>query len=198
MTRHLDLGCGTTPHNPYGKEHLFGLDIRDDAQDILAQRGIVMRKANLIFEPIPFEDNYFSSVSAIDFLEHIPRQIVLNSPNEAIYPFIRLMNEIWRVLEPGGRLLAVTPVYPSPLTFADPTHVNPISVNTHEYFCGEKPVGGIYGFHGKFHACLAKRSAPTNFRKMPHDPWTTFIRDMGRRLSGKGIHHMVWELEAIK
>lgn len=198
MTRHLDLGCGTTPQNPYSKEHLYGIDIRDDAQEILANRGIVMRKANLIFEPIPFDDNYFSSVSAIDFLEHIPRQICLGTSNEVIYPFIKLMNEIWRVLEPGGRLLAVTPAFPSPLTFADPTHVNHIAVGTHEYFCGENPVGSIYGFHGRFHARLAKRSVPSNFRKMPPNPWGSFVRDMGRRISGKGIHHMIWELEAVK
>ena len=198
MTRHLDLGCGTTPQNPYGREHLFGLDVRDDAQDILAKREIVMCKANLIFEPIPFEDNFFSSISAIDFLEHIPRQICIGNFQEAIYPFIRLMNEIWRVLEPGGTLLAVTPAYPSPLTFADPTHVNHIAEGTHRYFCRESPVGSIYGFHGRFNVLIAKRSVPTNFRKMPPKPVESFLRDMGRRISGKGVHHMVWELEAVK
>jgi len=33
---------------------------------------------------------------------------------------------------------------------------------------------------------------------MPYDPWTTFIRDMGRCMLGKGLHHMIWELEAVK
>lgn len=198
MTNHLDLGCGTTPHNPYGKVNVFGIDLRDDVQTLLAGQGIVMRKANLIFQPIPFEEGSFSSVSAIDFIEHIPRQICLGSTNEVIYPFIQLMNEVWRVLEPGGKFLAVTPVFPSPLTFADPTHVNHIAEGTHAYFCGEKPVGRIYGFHGRFHARIAKRSEPSNFRRMPPNPWEAFIRDMGRRISGKGLHHMIWELEAVK
>ena len=198
MQNHLDLGCGTTPQNPYNKPNVYGIDIRDDAQKLLASRGVVMRKANLVIEPIPFEDNYFSSVSAIDFFEHIPRQIYAGNSNEIIYPFINLMNEIWRVLKPGGRLLAVTPAYPSPLTFADPTHVNHITVGTHNYFCGESPVGSIYGFNGRFQANFARMSAPSNFRKMPNNPWVTMIRDAGRRISGKGIHHMVWELEAIK
>lgn len=199
MLNHLDTDCGTTPpHNLYGKPNVFGIDVRDDVQALLAGQGIVMRKANLIFEQIPFEDNYFSSVSAIDFLEHIPRQICLGSSNEVIYPFIRLMNEIWRVLEPGGRLIAVTPAYHSPLTFADPTHVNYISVGTHEYFCGDNPMGGIYGFHGKFKVLIAKRSAPSNFSKMPPSPWRSFVRALARRVSGKGIHYMIWDLEAVK
>lgn len=198
MSNHLDLGCGTNPQNPYHRANLFGLDIRDDAQELLAQRGIGIKKANLIFEKIPFDDNFFESVSAIDFLEHVPRQICLGSSNEVVYPFINLMNEVWRVLSPGGRFLAVTPAYPSPLSFADPTHVNHIAQGTHEYFCGKRPAGHIYGFNGRFIAHIAKLSAPTNYRSMPHDPVKSAIRDLGRRLTTNGLHHMVWELEAVK
>jgi hypothetical protein len=28
-TKHLDLGCGENPRNPYGQECLYGLDIAD-------------------------------------------------------------------------------------------------------------------------------------------------------------------------
>ncbi len=198
MTNHLDLGCGTNPQNPYRRNNLFGIDIRDDAQVVLAQRGITVKKANLAFEQIPFADNFFASITAIDFLEHVPRQICLGNSNEIVYPFINLMNEIWRVLSPQGRLLAVTPAFPSPLAFADPTHVNYITQGTHEYFCGEHPVGSIYGFHGKFIARIAKFSAPTNYRNMPHSPVKSALRDFGRHLSGKRLHHIVWELEAVK
>jgi len=198
MSNHLDLGCGTNPQNPYHRPNLFGIDIRDDAQELLAQRGITVKKANLAFDKIPFEDNFFASISAIDFLEHIPRQICLGSSNEIVYPFINLMNEIWRVLSPGGRFLAVTPAFPSPLVFADPTHVNYIAKGTHEYFCGDRPAGSIYGFHGRFIARIAKLSAPTNYRDMPHNPVKSAICDFGRHLSRNGLHHMVWELEAVK
>lgn len=197
MSNHLDLGCGLNPQNPYKRDQLFGIDIRDDSRMVLAQRGIIIKQANLVFEDIPFEDDFFASVSAIDFLEHVPRQIA-SGPNELRYPFIHLMNEVWRVLAPGGRFLAVTPAYPSPLVFADPTHVNYIASGTHDYFCGEKPVGSIYGFKGRFRAHIAKLSAPTNYRNMPHDPMISAIRDFGRHLTGKGLHHMIWELEAIK
>lgn len=198
MSKHLDLGCGINPHNPYHRETLFGIDIREDSLGLFAKRGIIVKKANLILEKIPFEDNYFDSVSAIDFLEHIPRQICLGSTNEIVYPFIDLMSEIWRVLSPGGKFLAITPVYPSPMAFADPTHVNFIAKNTHEYFCGEIPAGSIYGFKGRFIANVAKLSAPTNYKNMPPKPVTAAIRDFGRRLSNNGLHHMIWELEALK
>ena len=197
-SNHLDLGCGTNPQNPYNRQCLYGLDIRDDAQEDLARRGIAIKKANLIFEKIPFEDNFFSSVSAIDFIEHIPRQISAGNTKEVVYPFINLMNEIWRVLTPSGKFLAVTPAFPSPLSFADPTHVNHIAIGTHEYFCGNNPAGRIYGFHGKFIARIAKLSAPTNYREMPPKILSSALRDIGRKLSGKGLHHMVWELEAVK
>lgn len=195
---HLDLGCGTNPQNPYRRTNLYGLDIRDDAQEQLSRKGITIKKANLVTEGIPFTDNFFASISAIDFVEHIPRQVCLGSSNEIIYPFINLMNEVWRVLEPGGLFLAVTPAFPSHMSFSDPTHVNHITETTHEYFCGKNPAGAIYGFHGRFIARIAKRSAPTNYRVMPPHPIKTAIRDFGRRLSGNGLHHMIWELEAVK
>lgn len=198
MSNHLDLGCGTIPHNPYKRKNLFGVDIRDDSASLLAKQGIVVKKANLVIEKIPFEDSYFDSVTAIDFIEHIPRQISLESTNEVVYPFINLMSEIWRVLSPGGKFLAITPAYPSPMVFADPTHVNYITQGTHEYFCGETPAGSIYGFQGKFIANIAKISAPTNYKQMPPNLVKSAIRDLGRRISNNGLHHMVWELEAVK
>jgi len=102
MTRkHLDLGCGLKLRNPYAAELTFGCDIRDIDAGVKGI-GFDYKKVNLVMEPIPYPDNYFDSVSAYDFFEHVPRQVVL--PNsEAVNPFINLMNEIHRVLVPGGR-----------------------------------------------------------------------------------------------
>ena len=60
------------------------------------------------------------------------------------------MDEIWRVLAPGGLLYAVTPAYPHAEAFQDPTHVNIITDHTHDYFCGAKPLARMYGFGGRF------------------------------------------------
>ena len=44
------------------------------------------------------------------------------------------MNEIYRVLKPGGTFYAITPYYPRDEAFVDPTHVNIITNKTHTYF----------------------------------------------------------------
>jgi hypothetical protein len=66
---HLDIGCGAHPRNPYGRNKLCGVDIRDMAGD----SAIDFRVANLVLEPIPFAADSFGSVSAFDFIEHVPR-----------------------------------------------------------------------------------------------------------------------------
>jgi SAM-dependent methyltransferase len=197
-SNHLDLGCGLNPKNPYKCPNLFGIDIRDDSQALLKQRNITVVKANLALEKIPFADNFFSSVSAFDFLEHVPRQLYIDPQQGIIYPFIQLMNEVWRVLEHGGKFLAITPAFPAEAAFVDPTHVNFISLNTHQYFCGTPPGGHIYGFHGEFIARIVKFSAPSNYHDMPPNVWRARARDFSRKLSKTGLQHLVWELEAVK
>jgi hypothetical protein len=60
------------------------------------------------------------------------------------------MNEIWRVLKPGGKFLSQTPAFPQPAAFCDPTHVNIITEQTFAlYFCGDLWAKG-YGFKGNF------------------------------------------------
>ena len=110
-TKHLDLGCGGCPRNPYGQSELFGIDMGD----FITSSNI--RSANLAIEKIQFDDDYFDSVSAFDFLEHIPRQAIDFDKKLTRFPFIELMQEIWRVTKPGGRFYAVTPVYPAPEAF---------------------------------------------------------------------------------
>ena len=198
QSNHLDLGCGTNPANPYGRPHVFGVDIRDASARLHEAGKVTIVKANLALEKIPFEDNFFSSVSAVDFLEHVPRQLYIDRTGEIVYPFINLMNEIWRVLSPGGRFLAITPAYPRAAAFADPTHVNTLTNTTHTYFCGHPPGGRVYGFHGEFRAHVVRFSAPSNYRAMPPRPVRSKIRDWSRRLSKGGLQHLVWELEAIK
>ncbi len=146
-TRHLDLGCGPVPRNPYGRDELCGVDI---APRLLP--GCTVLAGNLSLEPIPFATDHFDSVSAFDFLEHVPRVLPTADGRGTRFPFIELMNEISRVLRPGGLLYAVTPCYPSREAFQDPTHVNIITDRTHLYFSGAEPLGRMYGFTGCFAA----------------------------------------------
>lgn len=127
-TKHLDLGCGSNPRNPYNQEILYGIDILDNK----VERNFIYTKCNVILSNLPFEDNMFDSVSAYDFIEHIPREIIDNG--NMSFPFIHVMNEVYRVLKPGGKFYALTPAYPKESAFTDPTHVNIITKNTHKYF----------------------------------------------------------------
>ena len=191
--RHLDLGCGVSPRNPYGRRELCGVDIRPLASTPQAE----FRCANVVLDPIPFPDDHFGSVSAYDFIEHVPRLLTTTDGSGTWFPFIVLMNEIWRVLAPGGLLYALTPAYPNAAAFVDPTHVNIITEHTHEYFCGEAPLGHIYGFEGAFRALRVERAvyldslvrAPLSARQK--------LRRLNRRWRGR-LTHLLWELEAVK
>ena len=199
---HLDLGCGKFPRNPYGRSRLCGLDVRPAPADVEFEH----RVANLSLQPIPWPDNEFASVSAFDFIEHIPRLLPTADGRDTTFPFIDLMNEVWRVLAPGGRFYAVTPTFPHPHAFTDPTHVNFITDKTHEYFCGDKPQGRMYGFNGAFRAVRVEwvhsreaYSAVSRPRKSVARQLAAGLQDFLRRLRGKPSHaYVLWELEAIK
>jgi SAM-dependent methyltransferase len=137
----LDLGSGLTPKNPFGAEKVFGIDLRT-----CPERNVL--GADLTIDPIPFADDSFLFVTAFDFIEHVPR--VLYAPKHR-FPFIDLLDEVWRVLQPNGLFLSHTPVYPFIEIFQDPTHVNFIAANTlRDYFCGQSPIARMYGFKGAF------------------------------------------------
>jgi SAM-dependent methyltransferase len=194
--RHLDLGCGFRPRNPYGYAELFGCDLLAP-EDLGDSPGFSYRQVNLSLQPIPFPDSFFDSVSAFDFLEHVPRQLVTAS-GEFRNPFIDLMNEIHRVLRPGGRLWAVTPAYPHASAFADPTHVNFITEGTHRYFCGPDPAAKLYGFTGRFDVVNVARETPANVLSADVSPFRRFIRRLHRRTMSDGLSHFLWELAAVK
>lgn len=196
MKKHLDLGCGLKPRNPYGASSTYGCDIRDITAGV-EEIGFNYKKVNLVMEPIPYPDNFFDSVSAYDFFEHVPRQVVL-SGGQVINPFICLMNEIHRVLIPGGKLLALTPAFPHPAVFTDPTHVNFITEDTHEYFVGGEPAGAMYGFKGAFDVIQVRWEASTNAYDPDQPNWRKALRRLHRRVAAGGLSHMMWELSAVK
>jgi SAM-dependent methyltransferase len=137
----LDLGPGSNLRNPFACSSVRGIDMVENLS-----LGIVA--ADLVVEPIPFTDKTFDYVTAYDFIEHIPR--IIYQPARRL-PFIELMNEIWRVLKPGGIFFSHTPIYPYASAFRDPTHVNILTVETFPfYFDDTYRWASIYGFKGSF------------------------------------------------
>lgn len=137
----LDLGCGPTPRNPFHASTLAGIDLHKNEQ-------LNIYSVDLTIEPMPFQNDTFDYVTAFDFIEHVPRVIYVPTRR---FPFIELMNEVYRVLAPGGLFLSFTPAVPSSEAYQDPTHVNFITEETFtRYFDDKHSLGSIYGFNGKF------------------------------------------------
>lgn len=204
--RHLDLGCGAVPRNPYHRESLCGVDIRA----LQSAPGFEYRAANLMTGPIPWPDASFASVSAFNFVEHVPRVMALADGSGTRFPFIELMNEVWRVLAPDGLFYAVTPAWPHAEAFTDPTHVNIVTAETHAYFCGERPEAGMYGFHGRFEPlrvgwthfgdaldAVARPPARSPLRRLAHGLRGGLRVLRGRPAAGRQAF-LVWELRALK
>lgn len=149
----LDIGAGSNPRNPFRASKLMHLDLVDSELPGFLKVSVG--------EALPLATESLSFVTAFDFLEHIPR---VSDNSGATSTFIGYMNEIFRVLIPGGMVLAVSPCYPSEASFADPTHVNPIARTTHKYFTGQNFARSMgYGFEGEFKKVRVVRIRPTHW-----------------------------------
>ena len=190
-TSHLDIGCNSNPRNPFDAEKLYGVDIID-----IDTKDFNYKKCNLIFDSLPFPDSTFDSVSAYDFLEHVPRIAIIG--NTGVLPFIHVMNEIYRVLKPGGIFHGITPGYPRSEAFVDPTHVNFITKKTHTYFTSPKYKARMYGFNGKF-----KINRKVKWIKLTqetrNDKWPLkILKNIFYTLYFTKKSHLIWEFKAIK
>ena len=163
ITRTLDLGCGSSPINPYNATIVYGIDLaevepvstREDgserettsnSKDSSSRYNENIKIVDLAVEKIPFPSDYFDYITAKDFLEHIPRVLYISeydlSSNHNGKPmkivrknsFIDLMEEIYRVLKPNGLFYSATPVYPHNAAFQDPTHINYLTPETFYYY----------------------------------------------------------------
>ena len=178
-TIHVDLGCGNLPRNPLNANLVIGVDVSLSPPYKVVNGSLEYRQA-FPGLPLPFESNQINSISAFDFLEHIPRSD-RTSKGEFSNPFIDIMNEIHRILKPGGLFISLTPCYPSPAAFTDPTHVNFISDSSHLYFSGPNFAKvKNYGFIGEFDLIEASWSDWSGFL------WDTHaIRDSSVAMSLK-------------
>jgi len=147
---HLDLGAGSYPRNPFKAKQVIAFDVLDPSEISVNSSSNVYELKYLQvarFQDFPLDDRSVGSISGFDFLEHLSRE-----PGAKENEFIFVMNEVFRVLKPGGVALFVTPAYPLRTAFQDPTHINILTRDTYEYFCGSTPLARKlgYGFEGKF------------------------------------------------
>jgi SAM-dependent methyltransferase len=106
--------------------------------------------------PWPWEPNTVSHVFAHDVIEHLPNKILT-------------MNELWRVLEPGGQADILVPSTDGQAAFADPTHVSFWNSKSFQYFVKGTPYhtrfASIYGIQACFR--LVKDQAHLDFGDGP-------------------------------
>lgn len=106
----IDLGCGAKPEKGF-----IGLDrLPGEGVDIVHDLEVF---------PWPIEDNSVTILKCAHVVEHIKPWLQLD-----------FVNECWRVLEPGGRLLIATPYAGSHRFFQDPTHCCGWNETTPMYF----------------------------------------------------------------
>lgn len=114
----LDLGCGRNLQPRFTGVDRIGKPETD--------ASIVH---NLFFDfPWPFKDNSIKEVFASHVLEHVPRGDGYNDP------LFQVMDEIYRILKPGGLARFICPYYTSVRAFQDPTHLRFISEPMFNYF----------------------------------------------------------------
>ncbi len=95
----------------------------------------------------PFPDNSIGCIRAHDILEH------LKDP-------IHIMNEIYRVLVPGGWLLSATPSTDGRGAFQDPTHISFWNENSFWYYTDKNYSKYLHGkFKGRFMVGRLKTSS---------------------------------------
>jgi SAM-dependent methyltransferase len=109
---HVDLGCGRL------KRAEIGIDRHDDP-------GVdIVMNLDDVDVRLPFEDDSIRSVISHHFLEHVGAG------------FIPLVDEVHRVLAPGGVFRAITPLFPSRTAVEDPDHKRSFMEGTWETFGG--------------------------------------------------------------
>lgn len=131
MRRELLIGCGNSrdkkiylDDNSKEWTNLTTIDIDPNCgADVIHDLNIM---------PWPFEDDFFDEIHAYDVLEHLGRQGDYES-------FFSHFSEMYRILKPGGVIIASTPSLESRWLWGDPGHTRYIGpeclvfLNQNEY-----------------------------------------------------------------
>lgn len=140
--------------------------------------SVDLRDADIICDiryGLPLPDNSVGCVRAYDFLEHIPtcRDSTCNHGADGVSPkcAIGLMNEIYRVLAPGGWLVSRTPSTDGRGAFQDPTHVSFWNLNSFWYYTRREQARYVPGIKARFQRTRIWQGFPSEWERTNNIPY---------------------------
>jgi glycosyltransferase involved in cell wall biosynthesis len=134
----LALDLGAAHRKPPG---YLGVDqYPKDGVDIVAR----------LPEPLDLPDDSVGLLRAVDFLEHVPAKIPL-------------INELYRLLAPGGMLLTLTPSSDGRGAYQDPTHVAYYNENSFWYYTDNQYRAFVPEIQARFQSSRLVTYYPTDW-----------------------------------
>jgi O-antigen biosynthesis protein len=142
----LDLGAAhNRPRGYLGVDQYPGDDV-----DIVAR----------LPDRLPVDDNSVGVIRAVDFLEHVADKV-------------GLINELYRVLAPGGLLLSQTPSTDGRGAFQDPTHVAFYNENSFWYYTERQYRNFVPQIRAAFQVSRLVTYFPTEWHEQHRIPYVT-------------------------
>ena len=127
----LNLGCGRNPIAGWTNLDRCALPGVDVVHDLT--------------QPLPFDDGTVTEIIGNDLIEHIADPLAL-------------MQELWRVAQPGARCTFALPYGSSDDAWEDPTHVRPYFIDSWIYFSQPAYFRADYGYRGDWQATSLRLS----------------------------------------
>jgi O-antigen biosynthesis protein len=111
-------------------------------------------------DPLPFDDSSVGVIRAVDFLEHVADKV-------------SLINELYRVLVPGGLLLSQTPSTDGRGAYQDPTHVAFYNENAFWYYTDRQYRSFVPQITAAFQTSRLVTRHPTEWHEQHQIPYVT-------------------------
>lgn len=142
--RKLNVGCG--PSILPGVEGWTNMDV-------VPLPGVDVVHDAFTF-PWPFPDGSFDHVLCSHILEHVPHDVGLHRDG-----FFVFMEELHRILRPGGTVEILTPHPESANTIIDPTHTRVVHPLNFQYFDPAESARYHYYTKARFHVTMNQVSS---------------------------------------
>ena len=134
-------------------------------------KSVDLKNADVICDirkGLPFPDNSVGCVRAYDFLQHVPHCQSSTCDHGAaggLLCTVGLMNEIYRVLVPGGWLVSRTPSTDGRGAFQDPSHASYWNQNSFWYYTNKDQAQFVNGLEARFQDTRLWQGFPNDWYK---------------------------------